>query len=71
MSKFKVRYELRSQHVRTTEAESVEHAEEIVCEESWRRHRDSIYDILLVEVVGDDGTTYEVKRSADYLVGKK
>ena len=49
MAKWKVKYELRDHHTRTVEAETVEGAEEIVCNECWRRHRSDVYAITETE----------------------
>ena len=46
---YDVKYELRSTHTRTMEAASDDEARQIVCKDAWRRHRDSIYEIVSVE----------------------
>jgi len=54
MTKWRVEYELRSYHTRIIKADSKEEAEEIVCEESYRRHGEDIYDICSVKPVKED-----------------
>jgi len=45
MAKWQVKYELRDYYSRTVEAETAEEAEEIICNECWRRHRSDVYTI--------------------------
>lgn len=45
MAKWQVRYELRDYYTRVVEADSAEEAEEIICNECYRRHNSDVYDI--------------------------
>ena len=62
MAKWKVTYELRSTHTRTVEADSLQEAEDLVCEESYRRHRQSVYDILETEQI--EGKVHKIYEGA-------
>ena len=49
MAKWRVKYELRDYHERVVEADSLQEAEEKICEESYRRHRQDVYHIWETE----------------------
>jgi hypothetical protein len=65
MKKFKVKYETRDYYIRTVEAENIFEAEQIVCRESWKRHRTDIYHIHEVtEVDNEEGKAEKDKELA-------
>lgn len=51
MSKWRVKYELRSYHTMVVEADTLQDAENKVCEASYRRHKEDVYDILETEQI--------------------
>jgi len=65
MKKYKVEYLIRSFHTRIIEAESSDKAAKIAETESWKRHRDNIYDIVEVSEVPTAPSNVEQQKGKD------